>query len=144
MNPDPLSYRLPDIPAAGYSTRLQKELSDALMFFLRGVERDRLLLLEIVIHGREKWRRTFLSAYRAIKADTELADAMWGYLVLLAGPNPDAQKEILQGVERQKQQQTWDKRLTTMLAHSRHTRAVIEAIRKDEARVKRRNPVTFS
>ncbi len=29
---DPLAYRLPDLPNAGYQTRAQKELSDAMMF----------------------------------------------------------------------------------------------------------------
>lgn len=125
------SSRLPDLPNAGYATQLQRELSDAIMFLLRGIERDRLLLLEIVIEGRAKWRKRFLAAYRAIKADQEFADAVWGYLVMLAGPNPDAQKAILQGIERQQRQQVWDKRLSTLLKFSKDRRNLEADIQKE-------------
>ena len=107
--------RLPDLPNAGYATRTQKELSDAIMFLIRGLERDRLLLLEVVIHGQKAWRRRFIKAYRAIKADEEFADAVFGYLELLAGPNPIAQKAILEGLQAQQARQRWDKRLSTQL-----------------------------
>jgi hypothetical protein len=128
---DPLSHRLPDLPNAGYATNLQRELSDAIMFLLRGIERDRMLLLEIVIAGQARWRKRFLAAYRAIKADTEFADAVYGYLVLLAGPNPEYQKTVLQGMERQQKQQAWDKRLSTVLKFSKDRKQLERDIQKE-------------
>jgi hypothetical protein len=116
--------RLPDLPHAGYRSKTARELSDAMMFLIRGLERDRLLLLEVVINGRAKWRKAFVKAYRAIKADTEFADAVFGYLVLLAGPHPDAQKARLEQLEAQRQTQTWDKRLSTVLRHSKDRHAL--------------------
>src|SRR5678815_640197 len=129
--------RLPDLPNAGYATRTQKALSDAMQELIRGLERDRLLLLEIVIAGHKLWRKRFKGAYRSIKADDELADAVFGYLVLLAGPNPDAQKAILEGVLRQQQQQTWDKRLSTVLKFSKERRDLKEAIDRELRKPKR-------
>jgi len=109
------SSRLPDLPNAGYRTRAEKELSDAVMFLIRGMERDRLLLLETVIQGRATWRQRFTKAFRAIKADDDLADAVYGYLVLLAGPDPVAQKARLELLAGQQAITSWDKRLATKL-----------------------------
>jgi len=135
---DPLSAsRLPDLPDAGYSTGLQRELSDAIMFLIRGIERDRLLLLQVVIEGQKTWRKRFLQAYRVIKADEEFADAVFRYLVLLAGPNPDAQKAILEGMERQRRQETWDKRLSTLLTYSKDRQRLEDAIAKELRQPKR-------
>jgi hypothetical protein len=116
---DPLSIRLPDLPHAGYATSTQRSLSDAIMFLIRGLERDRLLLLDVVLNGQKKWRKHFKAAYRAIKADDEFADAVFGYLVLLAGPMPDAQKARLEMQAAQRQTEAWDKRLRTVLRHSK-------------------------
>lgn len=87
--------RLPDLPNAGYATRRERELSDAIMFFIRGAERDRLFLLSLVCDGREKFRRTFMQAFRYLRIDREAADAVFGYLVLLAGAEPEAQRDAL-------------------------------------------------
>ncbi len=111
--------RLPDLPTAGYSTPLQRELTDACMFLIRGLERDRLLLLEVVLHGQTLWRKRFKSAFRAIKADDEFADAVFGYLVLLAGPNPHDQKARLELLSGQQATTSWDKRLNTRLRLAR-------------------------
>jgi hypothetical protein len=111
--------RLPDLPTAGYATRQQKELTDAIMFLCRGLERDRLLLLETVIKGRTLWRKRFISAFRAIKADAEFADAVFGYLVLLAGPNPHDQKARLELANTQGAESQWDKRLRTLLRQAK-------------------------
>lgn len=117
---DPIAAsRLPDLPSAGYQTRLQRELSDAMMFLIRGLERNRLLLLETVIHGRITWRKRFKKAFRAIKADDEFADAVYGYLVLLAGPNPDAQKAQLLQYQAHQRVTSYDRRLRTALALAR-------------------------
>lgn len=140
---DPIAAsRFPNLPDAGYHTRTQRELSDAIMFLIRGLERDRLLLLEVVIAGPARWRKTFVSAYRAIKADDEMADAVFGYLQLLAGPNPEASKAMAEQAIKHRQQRTWDKRLRTALAQSKDTKALMEAIRKDEAKTGRK-PVTI-
>ena len=87
--------RLPDLPIAGYATNREKELTDAVMFFLRGAERDRLWLLSMVCDGRVKFRRVMAHAWRYIKADEDLIDACYGYLVLLAGPMPHEQRDKL-------------------------------------------------
>lgn len=123
--------RLPDLPNAGYQTPTQRQLSDAIMFLIRGLERDRLLLLEIVLGGKLVWRKRFVAAYRAIRADSEMADAVYGYLELLAGPNPDAQKAILEGQIRQSQRESWDKRLSTLLTHQQDQAALHDAIDRE-------------
>ena len=129
---DPFVHsRLPDLPNAGYATRTQRELSDAMMFLIRGFERDRLLLLETVIKGAQLWRRRFKSAFRILKADDEMADAVFGYFTLMAGPNPEAQKEILLGLYSQQAVQSWDKRLSTALKGAKNHRQLMEAIARE-------------
>ena len=98
MRDEFVGFRLPDLPTAGYSTRRQKELTDAVMFFIRSTERNRPYLLEIVLDGRDKFRRVGQSAWRHLKVDHDLCDAVYGYLVLLAGENPRAQYETLQAM----------------------------------------------
>jgi hypothetical protein len=109
------------------------------MFLIRGFERERLLLLETVILGKELWRKRFIKAYRVIGADEEFADAVFGYFVLLAGPNPEAQKLILEGQQRQLAQQQWDKRRSTQDIFAKANRELHANIRKElrERRKKR-------
>ena len=129
--------RLPDIPDAGYQTPLQRELSDAVMFLLRGMERDRLLLLEVVIQGRSAWRKRFTSAFLAIKADDEMADAVFGYLLLLAGPeDAHAQKARLELLAGQ-QATSWDKRLNTRLRMARDHKSLEMDILKESLKPRR-------
>ena len=111
--------RLPALPNAGYASRKQRELSDAMMFLVRGFERDRYLLLETVLKGQMLWRKRFKAAFRVIGADDEFADAVFGYLVLLAGPNPDAQKARLELMHTHNATSRWDKRFATMLKHAK-------------------------
>lgn len=87
--------RLPDLPTAGYATKREKQLTDAIMFFIRDAERDRLYLLSMVCDGVEKFVGTFTKAYRYLRADKELAEAVFGYLVLLAGNDPSGQRDAL-------------------------------------------------
>lgn len=89
------NVRLPDLPIAGYATTKEKELTDAVMFFLRGAERDRLFLLSLVCDGPEKFRRVAMKAWRYLRVDGELVNAVYGYLVLLAGENPEIQRDQL-------------------------------------------------
>lgn len=86
---------LPDLPVAGYATRREKELTDEVMHFIRNTERDRLLLLDIVCNGKEKFRGVARKAWSHLKVDTELCDAVFGYLVLLAGAYPEMQRDSL-------------------------------------------------
>lgn len=92
--------RLPDLPDAGYSTQRERMLSDEVMFYIRGAERNRLLLLMNVCEGREKFRRVTRKAWKHLKVDDALCDAVFGYLVLLAGPNPEAQRDELLRLDR--------------------------------------------
>ena len=135
--------RLPDLPNAGYSTRKQKELSDAIMFLIRGFERERLLLLETVILGKDLWRKRFNAAFRVIGADDEFADAVFGYFVLLAGPNPEFQKLAIEGDIRQRTQQQWDFRQRTTRLFGKAKRELHANIRKELAE-QRKKKVTFS
>ncbi len=117
---DPLSSSyLGELPNAGYSTRNERELSDAEMFIIRGFERDRMLLLEIVIQGFRLWRKRFVKSYRCIGATEESADQVFSYLVKLAGPNPEAQKAVLEQQQQQQSVTSWDKRLRTMMKHAK-------------------------
>jgi hypothetical protein len=94
------SSRLPDIPNAGYATSREKRLSDEVMFYIRGAERNRLLLLSNVCEGREKFRRVTRKAWKHLKVDDALCDAVFGYLVLLAGANPELQRDELLRLDR--------------------------------------------
>ena len=89
--------RLPDLPTAGYATLKERAITDGIMFFIRDIERDRLQLLDIVCSGREKFRHVLSQEWRYLgdAVDTDLKDAIFGYLVLLAGENPGQQRDQL-------------------------------------------------
>ncbi len=87
--------RLPDLPTAGYATIREKQLTDEIMNYIRAAERDRLNLIDTVCQGRERFRRIIKKAWKHLRANDELADAVFGYLVLLAGPNPQEQRDTL-------------------------------------------------
>lgn len=91
--------RLPDLPTAGYATTRERQLTDAIMMFIRDAERDRLLLLDIVVKGKEAFRKIAKKAWKHLKADASFADAVYGYLVLLAGENPEGQRDMLIALE---------------------------------------------
>ncbi len=107
MNDEYAGQRLPDLPNAGYATQREKQLSDEVMFYIRGAERNRLLLLANVCEGREKFRRVTKKAWKHLKVDDELVDAVFGYLVLLAGPHPEAQREELTKMESARRNGIW-------------------------------------
>jgi hypothetical protein len=83
--------RLPDLPTAGTSTKREQQLTDAVMFFLRGAERERELLLMYVIEGPEVFIPRIMKAFKAWRIDEDLARAVYGYLKLLAGYDPQGQ-----------------------------------------------------
>lgn len=92
---NPLSaWRLPDLPNAGYSTRAERELTDAIMNFMRKTERDRLRLVTIVLGGLSKWRSVAGDIWRGLPIDTDLVDSIYEYFTLQA-LDPLDQREFL-------------------------------------------------
>lgn len=93
---DGRSFALPDLPNAGYATYREKALSDAVMQFMREVERNRLRLLTIVCEGRERWRTVAQGVWRGLRIgeDHQLLDAIYDYFTLQALP-PKAQRAWL-------------------------------------------------
>ena len=89
------SSRLGDLPNDGYSTKRERELSDAIMLFMRNVERDRKFLLAIVVEGKEKFGKIVLKEYRGLGLADRIVDEMFAYFVKQAGPNPIGQLEAL-------------------------------------------------
>lgn len=83
--------RLPDLPTAGTSTKREQQLTDAVMFFIRHAERERELLLMYVIEGADVFVPRIMKAFRAWRIDEEMARKVYGYLKLLAGPDPQGQ-----------------------------------------------------
>ncbi len=113
--------RLGDLPNAGYSTYRQKQTSDLVMFWLRQIERERKLLLLIVLDGWDKWRKTAGKAWdlnkggRSTAMTDDLLQLVWRYMVKLAGDNPASQLLILEGQER-RDALHWDFRKATAQA----------------------------
>lgn len=108
---DPLAAsRLPDLPDAGFATRRQKETSDAIMFFMRAAERNRPLLLSIVVDGIDKWRKTAGGVWKGLLIDRDILDSIFRYFVVQAGPNPAEQLLILHGQMQLDERLKWDKR----------------------------------
>ncbi len=116
MKDEHASSRLGDLPTAGYDTYRSKQTSDLVMFWLREIERQRYLLLSIVVDGWDKWRKVAGTAW-------DLLRLVWDYMVKLAGPNPASQLLILDGIKK-RESLHWDRRKATALAL---TKAQIEA-----------------
>src|SRR5690242_18988370 len=106
-------HHLPNLPDAGYATHRQKQTSDAIMIFMRKAERNRVLLLSIVIDGLDKWRTTAGSVWRGLLIDRDILDSIFRYFVAQAGPNPAEQLLILNGMAQQQQIPAWDQRSRT-------------------------------
>ena len=83
--------RLPDLPNAGYATRREKALSDAIMFSVRAWERDRPTLLMMVIEGQPTFHARCKTAWAAWRVDDDLIREVWEYVKLLAGADPQGQ-----------------------------------------------------
>jgi hypothetical protein len=93
---DPIAASsLGDLPNAGYSTKRERELTDAIMLFMRNVERDRIWLLSIVIDGRDKFRHVILKEYKGLGLADRLADKVFDYFEQQAGKYPLEQREAL-------------------------------------------------
>lgn len=138
--------RLPDLPNAGYATTREKALSDVVMQFMRMVERQRLLLLKIVIDGPARWRHVARGKWAGSQVTDDLLNAMFGYFELLArDPNdptntPAKQYERLKGLAETPhwQRATWAQRLDPVEAERRirDSRAFTEAIRSGSRHVR--------
>lgn len=105
--------RLPDLPNAGYASKRAKETSDAIMIFMRRVERERALLLMIVVDGIDKWLKTAGTVWKGLLIDKQILTDIYRYFVMQAGPNPAEQLLILHGQLEQQKREVWDKRLST-------------------------------
>lgn len=91
-------FHLPDLPIVGYATRKEREGTDAIMDFLRKTERNRVLLLQIVVDGRDKWRRMAGDIWRGSAIDMEAVDEVYRYLTLLAA-KPHDQRRLLDAMK---------------------------------------------
>jgi len=88
-------FHLPDLPTVGYATTAERTGTDQIMLFMRGIERDRLRLLTIVVEGREKWRKVARTVFgRTMNIDDTALDAMYDYFTLQAA-RPVDQRELL-------------------------------------------------
>jgi hypothetical protein len=96
-------FHLPDIPHDGWATRREQELHDLIHEFVRGLERNRVLLLTIVLGGRDLFRTRGADSLRYLRADRDVIDAVFGYLELLAS-RPARQVQLLKAM---KQPDTW-------------------------------------
>lgn len=101
-------FHLPDLPNVGYATRAERAGSDAIMTFMRDVERDRLRLVSIVCDGREKWRTVARDMFGHSVAITDdvLDEIFWYFTLQCAKPrgqiallrarnNPDITRKIV-------------------------------------------------
>ncbi len=91
---------LPNLPNAGYSTRRERELTDAIMLFMRDTERDRLRLLTIVVMGKAKWRHVARDIWRglAVGSDDDALDTIFDYFTLQAA-SPIDQVRLLKAAK---------------------------------------------
>ncbi len=121
---------LPDLPNAGYATKRQRETSDAVMVFMRAVERDRVLLLSIVVDGLEKWQKTAGTVWKGLLIDREILESIFRYFVDQAGVNPSEQLLILLGQQAQQQREAWDKRKSTREQFQKAQRTALSDLRK--------------
>lgn len=125
------SSRLPDLPNAGYASRKAKETSDAIMIFMRRVERERALLLMIVVDGIDKWLKTAGTVWKGLLIDKQILTDIYKYFVLQAGANPAEQLLILHGLQQQQKREVWDKRMSTRQAFQKQQRASLADLRRE-------------
>ena len=128
--------RLPDLPNAGYSGRRAKETSDALMFWMRNIERNRPLLLSVVVDGLDKWLKVSGSIWKGLLIDRELLTRTFDYMCQMAGPNPAEQLLILHGQMQQAERARWDARVRTARNAEQGLRASLRDLRHSQKRVK--------
>lgn len=88
-------FHLPDLPTIGYATERERRGTDQIMTFMRDVERDRLLLLTIVLDGIKKWhdKARVAFGYSLGIPDDTLNEMFW-YFTLQA-MRPTSQRALL-------------------------------------------------
>lgn len=104
------------------------------MHFMRNVERERALLLSIVVDGIDKWRRTAKKAWSGLLIDRDLLDSIFSYFVAQAGVNPAEQLLILHGMMQQQQRAVWDKRRSTQRIARENLQKALADLRHDRKR----------
>jgi hypothetical protein len=121
-------FHLPDLPNAGYSTDRERRLSDAVMQFMREMERDRLRLLTIVVEGIERWRAVAGEIWRPyrIGEDHELLDSIYHYFELQA-VRPGVQAMLLKA---QQNPATWKDIMTAARPHLEKEREGLRLMEK--------------
>lgn len=88
-------FHLPDLPNVGYATMREKAGSDAIMLFMRKVERDRLLLLTIVTKGIREWHANARDAFgHSLSITDDILNEIFWYFTLMA-MKPRFQRALL-------------------------------------------------
>ncbi len=121
-------FHLPDLPNAGYATTREKQLSDAVMQFIRSIERDRLRLLTIVLEGRERWRTVAQGTWRGLRIGESgtILDQIFMYLELMA-VRPGVQRMLL---DAQKKPSMWRKIMDAAKPHLEKEREQLKLMAK--------------
>lgn len=121
-------FRLPDLPNAGYATQRERELTDAIMMFMRDMERNRLLLLTIVIEGKAKWRKMAGDIWRGLRVgeDHQLLDGIYDYFTLQAC-RPATQRLLLDAAQNP---QKWRDIVRVVMPHLERERETLRLAQK--------------
>lgn len=125
---DARDFRLPDLPNAGYATLREKQLTDAVMQFMREIERDRARLLTIVIEGKAKWRMCAVEVWGALRVDQDhqLLDSIYDYFTLQAA-RPGVQRMLLNARHNPPK---WREIVTALIPHLEREREALKLYRK--------------
>ena len=121
-------FHLPDLPNAGYATTREKQLTDAINDFMRQTERNRILLLTIVIEGKAKWRKMAGQIWRGMRIgeDHALLDSIYDYFTLQAC-KPRTQRLLLRAAQNPPK---WREIVKIVLPHLEREREVLKVAQK--------------
>lgn len=121
-------FHLPDLPNAGYSTQRERELTDAIMMFMREIERDRMRLLTIVLEGKAKWRKVAGSIWRGhrVGEDHALLDSIYDYFTLQAC-RPGTQRLLLKAAQNPAK---WREIVRIVMPHIEREREALRLVKK--------------
>ncbi len=121
-------FHLPDLPNAGYATDREKRLSDAIMDFMRQVERDRERLLTIVLDGQTYWRRVAGDIWGGFRIgeDHQLLDSIFHYFELQA-VKPRTQALLL---KHRQNPQKWQEIMRLVMPHLEREREAARLTKK--------------
>ncbi len=121
-------FHLPDLPNAGYATQRERELTDMIMDFMRQTERNRILLLTIVIEGKSKWRKMAGDIWRGMRIgeDHQLLDSIYDYFTLQAC-KPRTQRLLLRAAQNPP---VWRDIVRMVMPHLERERDVLKVAQK--------------